>query len=162
MLPEAQLSPQQPRPNHKVEKKETAVGFAKNSVGLVKFGLRYAARQLRPLPVLTLRIMVLKEALIHLHVALNWVCRVRESWQLHTETQETLNYPQYKAATVLPTEMAESEDNMKQLEKRLLFLRFTNKQRPRLIAVNKRCRFLRRDRSINSAFPVLFHWQKKN
>lgn len=63
----------------KWEKKKRWCFFAKNSVGLVNFGLRYAARQLHPLPVLTFRTVELKEALIHLHGSPTSGCRVRLS-----------------------------------------------------------------------------------
>lgn len=60
-LPHTQLSPQHRNQSHKVGKKEAAAVSAKNSPGLVKFRLRYAGWQLRPLSVLTLKATELEQ-----------------------------------------------------------------------------------------------------
>lgn len=60
-LPHTQLSPQHHNQSHKVGKKEAAAVSAKNSPGLVKFRLRYAGWQLRPLSVLTLKATELEQ-----------------------------------------------------------------------------------------------------
>lgn len=97
-LPEAQLYPQQLCPNHKVKrekkrKKKRYWVLPRTVLALLNSRLRYAGRQLHPLPVLTLWIVGLKEALIHLHVSLGGGCRVQprptstEIWRLRPRTE---------------------------------------------------------------------------
>lgn len=77
----------------KKKKKKRYWVLPRTVLALLNSRLRYAGQQLHPLPVLTLWIVGLKEALIHLHVSLGGGCRAQprptttEIWRLRPRTE---------------------------------------------------------------------------